>query len=220
LSMDQRFIKVFKALYQLYGAQGWWPLLPRGYHPKDFSYPRTPDEVFEISVGAILTQNTSWTQVEKALENLSRGKLLTVAALNHCELKVLSQMIRPAGYFNQKARYLKNLARNFQNFLTSPPSRKELLEISGVGEETADSILLYAFKQEQFVIDAYTRRLFSSLEFFEASVKYEEIKNLFESNLPRELELYQEYHALIVRHAKTYYSKKPWGQEDPLKRSV
>ncbi len=220
MTADPRFLQVFEALYELYGPQGWWPLLPRGYHRGDFSYPRTDDEIFEISVGAILTQNTSWTQVEKALSNLKEIGLLSLEPLISCELETLSKAIQPAGYFNQKAGYLKELTRHFQGFLRSTPSRDELLSVRGVGDETADSILLYAFKQKEFVVDAYTRRLFTSLNIIKPSLKYREIKNLFEKNLELDLRLYQEYHALIVKHAKTYYSKKPWSVGDPLTATV
>ncbi len=119
---------------------------------------------------------------------------------------------------NQKAVYLKELTQFFISLEGRTPERKELLAVKGVGNETADSILLYAFKEPEFVVDAYTKRIFSHLDIVDGGTGYMEVKKLFESSLPRNTALYQEYHALVVEHAKHYYNKKPYGVEDPLKK--
>lgn len=187
----------------------------QGYHPLNYDLPENPKQQFEIILGAILTQNTTWTSAEKALWNLkeleatSPEKLLK---LNHSTLK---EAVRPAGFLNQKSIYLQHISRFFQSLEEEVPTRKELLKVKGVGNETADSILLYAYKQPEFVVDAYTKRIFSHLEIIDEKDNYLKVKNLFEDSLPREFPLYQEYHALIVEHAKRYYQKKPY-REDTL----
>ncbi|NQU98182.1 endonuclease III domain-containing protein [Candidatus Woesearchaeota archaeon] len=185
----------YSSLIKEYGPQGWWPIKGK-YHKKDYSYPRNERERYEIIVGAILTQNTSWKQVEKALENL--GDITPRKILS---MKDLKEKIKPAGYFNQKAGYLKNITEFFIALKGRTPTRKELLAVKGVGPETADSILLYAYNQPEFVVDAYTKRI------FKLNKTYHEIKELFEKNLPKNVKLYQEYHALIVEHAKRKFNK-------------
>ena len=198
---------IYEALLKHYGPQGWWPVLG-SYHPGDYGYPRNEEEAFEIIAGAVLTQNTAWTSVERALENLRR-----IEALNPCKIltlswDVLKSAIRPAGFFNQKAIYLREIALLFAGLKGRTPSRKELMSVKGVGNETADSILLYAYKRPEFVIDAYTKRIATALGLAERGAGYMELKDLFESNLPRDVAIYQEYHALLVEHAKRFYSGK------------
>ncbi len=224
---------IYKKLYSLYGPQGWWPLLEldnkekinitksgsiKGYHPKDYTYPKTDEQRFEICIGAIITQNTSWIQVEKALINLKRMNALNVKGIKKLSDGKLKETIKCAGYYNQKAKKIKLFVDFFSN-LKGLPTRDELLNIWGIGEETADSMLLYAFKVPSFVVDAYTRRIFTHLGLIDKKAKYEEIKALFEKNIPKDIIVYQEYHALIAEHAKRYYSKKPYGVGDPLKNT-
>ncbi len=131
--------------------------------------------------------------------------------------EILKEAIRCAGFLNQKSVYIREIARFFIDLNGQIPTRKQILEVKGVGEETADSILLYAYKQPEFVIDAYTRRILFNWGLIEEKIRYKDVKELFESNLPRDVPLFQEYHALIVEHAKRYYQKKPYGLNDPLK---
>ncbi|MEG3224928.1 MAG: endonuclease III [Methanobacteriales archaeon Met13] len=220
-------IHIYHTLYHLYGPQGWWPLMDlesgnptkkgstHGYHPLNYDLPENPKQQFEIILGAILTQNTAWTSAEKALWNLKELDGNCPEKLLSLDDNTLKEAIRPAGFLNQKSRYLKNISRFFLSLKDGVPTRKELLKVKGVGNETADSILLYAYKQAEFVVDAYTKRIFSHLEIIDEKDNYLKVKNLFEDSLPREFPLYQEYHALIVEHAKRYYQKKPC-REDTL----
>jgi len=220
--------RIYHFLFERYGPQGWWPLLGikgtnptwtgkiTGYHTRDYSFPRTKAQEFEIWVGAILTQNTAWTQVERALINLQDAHLLNPEALLQSTFEELADKIRPAGYFNQKSHYLRESAGKFLDLNERVPSRKEILAVRGIGEETADSILLYAYHQPEFVVDAYTKRILSGLGLCPLNEKYGTLKKLLEASLPRDPVLYQEFHALFVEHAKRYYSRKPWGVEDPL----
>ena len=239
--------EIYCYLLSAYGPQGWWPLTElhacsgikptktgslMGYHPGDYSYPKTENQQFEIICGALLTQNTSWPQVEKALLNLQGLNALSPEGILSADLITLKGAIKPAGYYNQKAWRLKVLADWFScfqkknsdeknsgesfSFPDAIPTREELLSLNGVGPETADSILLYAFKQPSFVVDTYTRRIMGNLGFVNEKAKYEEIKTLFEENLPLNVPLYQEYHALLVEHAKRHYQKKDMYWRCPL----
>ena len=222
---------IYACLFALYGPQGWWPLNAlyetkekapaktgslQGYHPSDYTYPRTKAQRFEIICGAILTQNTNWKQVEKALLTLKQIQALSPEASISLPSGVLKDAIRPAGYYNQKATRLVTLAGWFIELKDRIPTREELLSLKGVGPETADSILLYAFKEPFFVVDAYTRRIVTNLGLVGEKASDEEIKKLFEENLPRDFKIYQEYHALLVEHAKRYYKKKGSNLECPL----
>jgi len=205
--VNVKVMAIYEALLKHYGPQGWWPVLG-SYHPGDYGYPRNEEEAFEIIAGAVLTQNTAWTSVERALENLRRIEALNPCKILALSLDVLKSAIRPAGFFNQKAIYLREVALLFAGLKGRTPSRKELMSVKGVGDETADSILLYAYKRPEFVIDAYTKRIATALGLAERGAGYMELKDLFESNLPRDVALYQEYHALLVEHAKRFYSGK------------
>jgi len=227
--------KIYGFLLGSYGSQGWWPLTElhdnngtnptktgslQGYHPGDYTYPHTDSQQFEIICGALLTQNTSWQQVERALINLKEMDSLSPEAILSLDPETLKEAIKPAGYYNQKAARLKILAEWFLELKNRTPAREELLSLKGVGPETADSILLYAFKQPSFVVDAYSRRVVSKLGLADEKAKYSEIKALFEENLPKDLVVYQEYHALLVEHAKRYYQKKITYFQCPLIRIV
>jgi len=222
---DEHYLtNVYHKLLELYGPQGWWPLLDwkgenptktgslKGYHPGNYSLPENSQQRFEIVLGAILTQNTAWTSAEKALGNLKRLGVVDPHLLLQLDSEVLKAAVRPAGFFNQKTVYLQKISRFFIKLDGEVPTRKELLKVKGVGNETADSILLYAYHQPQFVVDAYTKRIFSHLGIIEQNTSYMEVKNLFERCLPRDVPLYQEYHALIVEHAKRYYQKQPYKE--------
>ena len=228
-------LKIYDCLLASYGPQGWWPLTELrekgtinplktgavlGYHPADYSYPQTRNQQFEIICGALLTQNTSWIQVEKALLNLKQLHSLSHEAILSLDPEILKEAIRPAGYYNQKAIRLKLLAGWFSELGDRVPAREELLSLKGVGPETADSILLYAFKQPSFVVDAYTKRIVTNLGLADEEAGYNEIKALFEENLPEDLAVYQEYHALLVEHAKRYYQKKNHRADDVVLKYI
>ncbi len=209
--MQQIYGKLFKA----YGKQGWWPLSKGSLETKHHNgKPCSDKDRFEIMAGAIMTQNTAWTNVEKAIYNLNRAKLLSAEKIRKAPVKRIASLIKPAGYYNQKAARLKVVAGYFLNNKSvfkenAKELREELLKVNGIGPETADSIVLYAFEKPSFVVDAYTRRIFSRLKLCKEDNKYEEIQTLFESRLPSDAELFKEYHALIVEHAKRHCKKKP-----------
>lgn len=227
--MSDIVIKIYEKLYELYGPQGWWPLINhngtnptktgaiRGYHQRNYNLPNERNQVYEVILGAILTQNTSWLQSEKALLNLDKLNAIEPEKLLHLKDEALKLAIRCAGFLNQKSIYLKEITKFFIELDGKVPTRKELLAVKGVGNETADSVLLYAYKRPEFVVDAYTKRIFVHLGLVNENIKYIELKELFESSLPENVAVYQEYHALIVEHAKRYYNKKPYGGDDPLK---
>ncbi len=203
-------LQIYKRLYKFYGPQGWWPGHTR----------------FEIIAGAILTQNTAWSNVEKAIANLKQKKLLSPEKLKNISNRSLASLIRPAGYYNIKAKRLKNfvafLYSKYKGSLTRLSSensgklRKILLSINGIGPETRDSILLYAFKKPVFVVDAYTKRVFSRRGFFKVGDDYDKIQHFFMDNLPKSERLYNEYHALIVRLAKDKCRTKPECRDCPI----
>ena len=187
-------MSLYDRLYKEYGPQNWWPA----------------ESAFEVMVGAILTQNTAWSNVERAIINLKDRGVLTLDAIDNLDHQELAEFIRPSGYFNIKAQRLKNLCRwtMAQGGLSSlaqhptPELRDGLLAVKGVGPETADDILLYAFNRPVFVIDTYTRRLLRKLRLINGNESYETLRSGFESCLNGREQLYNEYHALIVRHAK------------------
>ena len=202
--------KIYTRLFAEYGPQSWWPARSR----------------FEVIVGAILTQNTNWTNVTKAVENLRRENLLTPAALKNISSKSLSQWIKPAGYFNVKAKRLKNFVDfffkeydgRFDRMAQEPLEelRKKLLSVSGIGPETADSILLYALDKPVFVVDAYTKRVLSRHHLIDKNADYHEVQKIFEENLTTDAGMFNEYHALIVRLAKDKCRTKALCERCPL----
>ncbi|MBU0666696.1 MAG: endonuclease III domain-containing protein [Nanoarchaeota archaeon] len=228
--MKNRILQTYKNLYAEYSPQGWWPLLSckgvnptktgsiNGYHPNNYSYPHNDDERLEICIGAILTQNTSWPNVEKALLNLQKLKAINQKKILKLKIEKLKEAIRPAGYFNQKAKKLKIFAEFYNELKGRTPLRDELLTIWGVGPETADSILLYAYNEPFFVIDAYTKRIFTRLGLTGINSSYAELQNLFHKNLKRDTKIFNEYHALIVEHAKNKCQNKPFCKSCCLKK--
>jgi len=218
--------KLYDILFTAFGGQHWWPI-DVAYHQKQHSDPR-----FEIIIGAILTQNTAWTNVEKALKNLKEHSALTIPALNRVPEKILKTLIQPSGFFNQKAGRLKYISSYLQKqyygdlkkFFAQETStiREELLSLKGIGPETADSILLYAGDHPVFVIDAYTRRISTGIPLPTISDSYEDIQHFFEqglSTIPKKQKtsLYKEYHALLVTLAKQHcWKKKPFCSDCPL----
>ncbi|NYB52317.1 MAG: endonuclease III domain-containing protein [Methanobacteriaceae archaeon] len=220
--MKQSIFEIYQKLYKLYGPQGWWPLMDlecenlnktgatHGYHPLNYRLPETEDQKYEIILGAILTQNTAWTSAEKALWNLKELNAINPHHLLALDDNDLKEAVRPAGFLNQKSAYLINITHFFLSLEGRTPTRWEILKVKGVGNETADSILLYAYKQPEFVVDAYTKRIFSHLGLVDDKISYMDLKKLFEDNLPQDVPVYQEYHALLVEHAKRYYQKKPY----------
>jgi endonuclease-3 related protein len=208
----EKLLTVYKALYKYSGPQKWWPAKTR----------------FEVIAGAILTQNTAWSNVEKAINNLRRSGLLLPEKIRQIDNRSLAARLRPAGYYNIKAKRLKN----FVSFLYSQYGgsidklssedtdklRRSLLNVNGIGPETCDSIMLYALNKKVFVVDAYTKRVFSRHGFFKESCDYHAVQKYFMNNLPKSERLYNEYHALIVRLAKEFCRTKPACDGCPLNK--
>lgn len=192
---------VFRQLFDAYGPQHWWPA-------------QTP---FEVMVGAVLTQNTAWTNVERAIANLRARDRLAAERIVATRSDHLSRWLRPAGYFNIKAARLKNFCRWYLDsggYATlarhdTQDLRAALLDVNGIGHETADDILLYAFDRPVFVIDAYTRRLLARLGLFTGDEPYDALRRAIERRLGPDAGLFQEFHALIVQHAKQHCRAKP-----------
>lgn len=205
---------IYNKLYKSFGKQGWWPLTIKGYESKHhIGKPRIDKHRFEIIIGAILTQNTNWKNVEKALYNLNKNDLIDVKKIKRIKKERLAELIKPAGYYNQKAERLKIISE----FLSKNkiPTREQLLDVKGIGPETADSILLYAYNKPFFVIDAYTKRIFERLGY--KAGNYDEWQRLFMNNLPEDTELFKEYHALLVELGKNYCKKRPICKRCPIK---
>ncbi len=197
-----------RALLRALGPQGWWP----------------GDGALEISLGAILTQNTAWTNVERAISNLKRARVLTknmrrsLEKLHATPRARLAQWVRPSGYFRQKARRLKHFVRHamerhggdLERWYKRPVGalRRELLSLDGIGPETADSILLYAAGKRTLVVDAYTRRVLARHGFPVQGLPYDELRAYLEARLPRSARLYNEFHALIVHVGKTWCRRR------------
>jgi endonuclease-3 related protein len=208
--------EIYKKLHKSYGKQKWWPTTLEGeFHPKYHGRGVLSDrQRFEIIVGAILTQNTSWKNVEKAIVNLNRKNLLGINKIKKTNKKILAKLIKPSGYFNQKAERLKIIADFFSK--NNNPTREQLLEVKGIGPETADSILLYAYNKPVFVIDAYTKRIFSRIGMCSGKCGYDELQNIFHKSLPKKAKLYNECHALLVELAKQHCKKTPACKNCPV----
>lgn len=201
--MRQRLLAIFQRLYAAHGPQHWWP----------------GDSPFEVVVGAILTQAAAWNNVERAIQNIKKINALSPQALHRLSRDELSRLVYPAGYYNAKASKLKALVEmlyreaggSLEALLSRPTAelRRLLLSTHGVGPETTDSILLYAAERPVFVVDAYTRRLFSRLGLRPPKDDYASWQSLFMANLPADVALFNEYHALIVRHCKEVCRRQP-----------
>ena len=203
--------EIYEILLGHFGPQGWWP----------------GDTPFEIMVGAVLTQNTNWVNVSRAIDNLKKNDLLSFEKMHDLPVELLAEKIKPAGYFNLKAARLKNLLNfigdeyngSLEDMLHEDALnlREKILTVKGIGPETADSILLYAGNKPVFVIDTYTHRIFSRHNVIAEEEGYYEIQEYFTLSLPEEVELFNEYHALIVRLGKEFCKKsKPLCRRCPL----
>ena len=206
----QRLMEMFDLMFAHFGPRHWWPA----------------ETELEVIVGAVLTQNTNWKNVEKAIFNLKERGLLSLKALCSASADELALEIRPAGYYNIKARRLKNLISfiedhyggNLASMLEDDISglRHGLLSVNGIGPETADSIILYAANRPIFVVDAYTHRILKRHGMVEDTVTYQDMQELFMNNLPEDTRLFNEFHALVVETGKDYCRKKPLCDKCPL----
>lgn len=213
--MPGSMLQVYDRLLKALGPQHWWPA-------------QTP---FEVMIGAVLTQNTNWQNVEKAIRNMRNADLLEPHALYNAPAEELEELLRPAGYFRVKARRLRSLLEFIINryhgsleamFQTDLQTlREELLAVNGVGPETADSILLYAGGLGVFVVDAYTHRIFARHGWIGFDADYHQIQDYIQSSLPEDVRLYNEYHALLVYAGKHFCNKsKPKCHECPLRKML
>ena len=215
MTRSRKLNLIYKKLYKSFGPQHWWP-------------GETP---FEVMVGAILTQNTNWQNVERAISNLKKARVLEARKLYRMPHKSLARLIRPAGYFNIKAKRLKNFLKFYldsyganvrkMRVVGTEALRVQLLSVNGVGQETADSILLYAIKKPVFVVDAYTKRFSFRHGLILEDSDYQVAQRFFTKNLKSSVQLFNEYHALIVRLAKEYCLKsKPRCAVCPLRTDL
>ena len=206
-----QILSIQRKLHDHFGPLHWWPA----------------DSPFEVVIGAILTQNTAWTNVEQAIHNLKSADAISAERVAVMPIAQLEELIKPSGFFRQKAARLQSLAKhlvddwqsNLADLCSGPldNARARLLALPGVGPETADSILLYAAHRPSFVVDAYTRRIFERIGLLRGREKYDEIRLMFMQNLPKQVDLYNEYHAQIVHLAKNYCRRnKTLCSECPL----
>jgi len=204
--IKEKLLNIFHRLFDCYGPQHWWPA----------------EEPFEVMVGAVLTQSAAWTNVEKAIRNLRVAGALSPKALRRLPLSELAALIYPSGYYNAKSRKLKALADYLGKYqddldrlfaVDTYRLRRELLGVHGVGEETADSILLYAAGHPTFVVDAYTRRILNRTGLAPERDRYTDYQNLFMENLPVDAGLFNEYHALLVCLANNVCRRHPLCQQ-------
>ena len=210
--MKKRLDKIFRLLYARYGPQDWWP----------------GDTPFEVAVGAVLTQNTNWSNVERAIANLKRAKALSAKRIHSMPDAELASLIRPAGYFNVKARRLKSfvshLVANHRGSMKRMAAcdadslRRELLSVNGIGPETADSILLYALEKPVFVIDAYTKRVLERHKIINPGMDYHGVQSLFHECFKPDVPFYNEYHAIFVMVGKDFCKPSARCGECPLKK--
>ncbi len=205
-----KLLEIYHLLFAAYGPRHWWPAETRE----------------EVMIGAVLTQNTAWKNVQRAIAALRKAGKLNLRGIAHMPTPKLAQLIRSSGFYNQKSQALKIFAEYFgERFGFDLPRmreaglrelRRELLELYRIGPETADSILLYALEKPIFVIDAYTKRIFSRHEFLKFEEPYEVFQRFFMDHLPQDLRLYNEYHALIVHTGHRFCKPKPLCPECPL----
>lgn len=213
-------IAVYKRLLPEFGPQFWWPVTDKGCLVPSYRLRKvlSEEQRFEICAGAILTQNTDWKNVMKALENLSKARMLSCERIANAKQERIAKLIRSSGYFNQKAKRLVMFAKHLKKNYNSSCSkmfekpleelREELLSLHGIGNETADDIILYAAGKPSFVVDAYTMR-FVERFYGKERISYVEAKQFFESQLPKDVALFNEFHALLVELGKRFCRKKP-----------
>lgn len=211
MNKTKKLLKIYQKMFDAFGPRQWWP-------------GETP---FEVVIGAILTQNTNWSNVEKAIKNLKTAGKLSPEGIYGLSITELAELIKPSGFFNVKAkrvkafinwlfsRYEGNLSKMFAQDLQT--LRSELLSVKGIGPETADSILLYAGNMPTFVVDAYTHRIFSRHELIPEESTYDDMKSFFEENLPKDVQLFNEYHALLVNIGKMFCKPRKVCEPCPLK---
>lgn len=207
---SQTLMDIYNLLFSAFGPQNWWPA----------------ETETEMMVGAILTQNTSWNNVEKAIQNLKEEGLLSITGLSHTPASILAGYIRPAGYYNLKAKRLKNLIKLIEDkyngdidklfSLATSNIRKELLSVKGIGMETADSIVLYGAERPLFVVDTYTHRILTRHGLIMEEAGYNDLQVFFMDNLPHDVELFKEFHALIVKTGKDFCRRSPICANCPL----
>jgi endonuclease-3 related protein len=210
---------LYDELLVAYGPQGWWPLPSRsghrgfdgrGYHPGDLAPPRNRAGRFEVALGAVLTQNTAWMNAERALRTLLDAGVRLPADVAELRTRTIARLVRSSGSYNVKACKLGCLASFFdEHGLARAPDRDDLLAVWGVGPETADSILLYGFGEPVFVVDAYTRRVLERRGVIAGTEPYDEVQDRFHRAIGRDAAVFNEYHALIVRHAKEHCRAMP-----------
>ncbi|MDD3177887.1 MAG: endonuclease III domain-containing protein [Candidatus ainarchaeum sp.] len=225
---SKKIIKIYNFLIMEYGYQGWWPLISvykktgNYYHPHDYAFPKKKKQIYEICIGCILAQNTSWNNAFLGILALDSNKLLNSKKIMNINLEKLAEIIKPAGYYNQKSEYILNFTKFYRSTKIKNINRDKLLDIKGIGPETADSMLLYAFNKPFFIVDAYTRRILFNLGIInDLELSYESISNIFNRtyfnlNNKEKISFFQEFHALLVCHAKKYYQKKETQKDDPL----
>ena len=207
--MKDKLLEIYERLVDFFGHQHWWPA----------------ESEFEVCVGAILTQNTNWKNVEKAIESLKKSNLMDPKLIASMDTERIAELIKPSGFYRQKAKRLKNFCEWLVDIggldrlreLPLEIARSELLKLKGIGLETADSILLYALGKPIFVVDAYTYRVLTRHSLIDEDADYHSIQELFMSNLPNDVELFKDYHALLVVLGKRFCKKKPLCENCPLK---
>jgi len=228
--MAVELASVYKLLKKKYGPQGWWPIVnvETGKSEYGLGAPRNEADIFEIAIGAILTQNVAWTNVEKAIVKLKTSGIFTPQSLYKAKESKIASLITSTGYYNQKTKKIKNFLEWFKSYnfsfeavsgLKTPEIRKQLLEIKGTGAETADSILLYGLGKKIFVVDAYTKRIFSRIGFFSEKDSYNDIQEFFHKNFKGTVASYNEFHALIVTHGKDICKNNPLCGQCPFHNS-
>ena len=217
--MGSALLEICRKLLDAYGEQGWWPV-GGTYSPSFKKRKRTPEEKHEICVGAVLAQNTAWANVEKALGKLREAGALDREKMEKLGEKELAALIRPAGYYNLKAKKLKAFLKYGGRM-----EREALLGIWGLGPETVDSILLYAYGKPIFVVDAYTKRIAGRMGLAKekkgggnSEKEYAELQMIFREGLPEDAELFNEFHALLVKHAKEHCRVNPLCKGCPLEK--
>jgi endonuclease-3 related protein len=201
--MSYGFYSIYKKLRKHFGFQNWWPAKTK----------------FEIVVGAILTQQTFWKNVEKAIENLRKSGLLNENKLRTASIKEIEKAIKNVNFYKTKAKRLKEIVKNLNRIRKEKEERRikeSLLKLDGIGRETAEALMLYYFGFLDFVIDAYTIRIFERI--FERKFKRNELKKLIEEEIPKDLELYKDFHAQLVELGKRYCKKEPECEECPLRK--